>query len=114
MHFSILGPLEVRDGQQPLVINGPKPRSILAVLLLHADEPVSADRLAQALWGPDAPANAAKVVQVHVSRLRKALGTPELIVTSPAGYRVRIAPEDLDAARFEELVADGRRALAGG
>jgi WD40 repeat protein/DNA-binding SARP family transcriptional activator len=114
MHFSILGPLEVRDGQQPLVINGPKPRSILAVLLLHADEPVSADRLAQALWGPDAPANATKVVQVHVSRLRKALGAADVVVTTPAGYRVSVGPGELDLARFEQLTAEGRRALEDG
>ena len=114
MEFRILGPLEVLDGQRPVSVNGPKPRSILAVLLLHAGEPVSAERLAQALWGDDAPANAAKVVQVHVSRLRKALGAPGLIVTTPAGYNIRLDPADLDATRFEQLVADGRSALAEG
>ena len=49
---------------------------MLAVLLLHANEPVSAERLALALWGEDAPAGAVKTVQVYVSRLRKALGDP--------------------------------------
>src|SRR5262245_53343345 len=103
MEFFILGPLDVRDGQRALGVSGPKPRSILAVLLLHANEPVSADRLAQALWGPDAPANAAKVVQVHVSRLRKALVVPGVIVTTPGGYQVRVGTGELDLARFEAL-----------
>ena len=56
MEFRILGPLEVLDGQRPVSVNGPKPRAMLAVLLLHAGEPVSAERLAVALWGEDAPA----------------------------------------------------------
>ena len=57
-----------------VALGGTKPRALLAVLLLHANEPVSAERLAVALWGEDAPAGAVKTVQVHVSRLRKALG----------------------------------------
>ena len=75
---------------------------------------VSAERLAVALWGEDAPAGAMKTVQVHVSRLRKALGDPEVLVTTPAGYRLRVRPGELDAERFERLVADGRAALAAG
>jgi hypothetical protein len=80
--------------------------------LLHADQPVSAERLALALWGEDAPAGAAKTVQVHVSRLRRALGDPDVLATTPAGYRLRLQPGELDAERFEQRVADGRRALA--
>ena len=74
MRFRILGPLEVRGDRGMLALGGAKPRAILAVLLLHANEPVSAERLAVALWGDEAPAGAVKTVQVHVSRLRKALG----------------------------------------
>ena len=62
----------------PWRLGGVKPRAVLAVLLLHANEPVSAERLAVALWGEDAPAGAVKTVQVHVSRLRKALGDAEV------------------------------------
>jgi hypothetical protein len=59
MEFRILGPLEVRAGGEPVPLPGAKPRAVLAVLLLHANRPVGADRIAQALWGEDAPAGAA-------------------------------------------------------
>ena len=58
------------------------------MLALHANRPVSAERLALALWGEDAPPGAMKTVQVHVSRLRKALGDTEALETTPAGYRL--------------------------
>ena len=56
------------------------------MLLLHANESVNAERLALALWGQDAPVNASKTVQAHAWRLRKALGDPDLIATTAAGY----------------------------
>jgi len=95
-------------------LGGPKPRAVLAVLLLHANQPVSAERLALALWGEEAPSGAIKTVQVHVSRLRKALGDADILTTTAAGYCLRVLPGELDAERFERLVEDGRRALAEG
>ena len=95
-------------------LGGIKPRALLAVLILHANEPVSAEQLALALWGEDAPASTRKRVQGHVSRLRKAFSDPDLIVTSRAGYRLRVREGELDAERFETLVAEGRQALAAG
>ena len=69
---------------------------------------MSAERLAVALWGEDAPPSAVKTVQVYVSRLRKALGDPDVLVTTPAGYRLRVRAGELDAERFERQVAEGR------
>src|SRR5215217_2300367 len=114
MRFSILGPLEVRAGDRAVALGGVKPRALLAVLALHANEPVSAERLAVALWGEDAPPGAVKTVQVHVSRLRKALGDPDVLTTTPAGYRLGVSPGELDVDGFEQLVAAGREALAAG
>src|SRR3954469_22274019 len=114
MEFLILGPLEVRDEHGSVTLGGSKPRAIVAVLLLNANRPVSAERLALALWGEDAPARAVKTLQVHVSRLRKALGDPDAIGTSAAGYSLRVRPSELDADRFEQLAEDGRRALKAG
>src|SRR3954452_19824150 len=114
MNFRILGPLEAHSERGAVGLEGLKPRAVLAILLLHANEPVSAERLAVGLWGQDAPAGAVKTVQVHVSRLRKALGDPEAIATTPAGYRLRVRPGALDAERFEDGVEAGRRALAAG
>ena len=64
MEFRVLGPIEVRVDGRVVALGGPKPRAVLAVLLLHANEPVSAERLALALWGEEAQAEA--VSRVHV------------------------------------------------
>ena len=111
----MLGPIDVyqRDGRA-VALGGKKPRSVLAVLLLHANEPVSTDRLAMALWGEDVAGGAASTVHVHMSRLRKALGDPEAVVTTAAGYRLRVRPDELDAERFERLVEEGRIELTAG
>src|SRR3954465_9982388 len=100
MEFRILGPLEVHGELGAVALGGSKPRAVLAALLRQANEPVSVERLAVALWGEDAPAGATKTVQVHVSRLRKALGDPDAVSTTPAGYRLRVRPGELDAERF--------------
>jgi predicted ATPase/DNA-binding SARP family transcriptional activator len=114
MEFGILGPLEVRADGRAVALGGARPRAVLAVLALHANQPVSAERLAVALWGEDAPPSAVKNVQVYVARLRKALDDPGVLVTTPAGYVLRVGPGELDAERFELRVADGRQALAAG
>ena len=84
------------------------------MLLLRANQSVSAEHLALALWGDDAPPGAVKTVQVHVSRLRKALGDPEALVTTPGGYGFACGPGELDVERFERHLEDGRAALAAG
>jgi len=115
MRVLILGSLEVHGDDGPIALGGGgKPRGLLAMLLLHANRPVSAERLAVALWGEDAPAGSIKTVHVHVSRLRRALGDPGVLATTPAGYRLRVLPGELDAERFERLAAEGRKALADG
>jgi DNA-binding SARP family transcriptional activator len=99
MEFRILGPRDVRSAAGPATPAGAKPRALLAMLLLRANEPVSADRLAIALWGEGAPAGAGKTIQVHVSRLRRALGEPGVLATTPGGYRLRVLRGELDADR---------------
>jgi DNA-binding SARP family transcriptional activator/tetratricopeptide (TPR) repeat protein len=114
MEFRILGPFEVRGESGLVPLGGLKPRAVLAVLLLHANEAVSAERLALALWGGDARDGAVRTVQVHISRLRKALSDPQALVTTPAGYRLRVRPDELDAERFARLVEDARVVLGEG
>lgn len=109
MDFRLLGPLEVlRDGR-PIALGGAKQRSLVAVLLLHANQLVSADRLIDELWGDEPPATAAKTIQVYVSRLRKELDDDRLLTRSP-GYVLRVEPGELDLERFERLFAETRRA----
>ena len=113
MDFRILGPLEVLDEGREVALGGSKQRALLAVLVLHANETLSTDRLIEELWGEHPPATAAKTVQVHVSRLRKALASGgDLIVTREHGYRLELDPDRLDAHRFERLLAQARDELA--
>src|ERR1041385_3245632 len=100
MRFRILGPFEIHGEHGAVIPGGSKPRTLLATLVLNANEPVSPDRLAAALWGEDAPARSLKAVQVHISRLRKAFDEPDRIETSAAGYRMRIEPGELDSEAF--------------
>ena len=109
MKFRILGPLEVWDDAGEISLGGPKLRALLALLLLHANEVVSADRLIDEVWGEDLPERAAGALRVNVSRLRKALPRDVLATRSP-GYVIQVEPDDLDLHRFEQLV-DGAREL---
>jgi DNA-binding SARP family transcriptional activator len=117
MDFHILGPLEALAEGQQVPLGGSKLRAVLALLLLHRGETLSSDRLIDELWGEEPPATAAKTLQVHVSRLRKALAggsgdAAEVVVTSPHGYGLEVDPEQVDAHRFERLLAEGRGELA--
>jgi DNA-binding SARP family transcriptional activator/tetratricopeptide (TPR) repeat protein len=112
MEFKILGPLEVRAGDREVACRGAKQRLLLGMLLLNANEVVSSDRLAEALWGSDQP-ETTKALQMHVSQLRRSLGA-HVIVTRPPGYELRVAIGDVDAHRFELAAREGRAALAAG
>jgi DNA-binding SARP family transcriptional activator len=118
MDFRILGPLEVLEGGRAVALGGSKQRALLALLLLHANETLSTDRLIDELWGERPAANAAKTVQVQISRLRRALaseaGDPSagVVVTRGRGYELTLDPDRLDSQRFERLMAEGRSELA--
>ena len=113
MDFRILGPLEVADGGRTIPIVGDRQRALVAILLIHANEPVSADELIDELWGEHAPASPRKGLQVQVSRLRKALGEGSArLVTQPNGYLLHVEPGELDLDRCERLADQGREALA--
>ncbi|HEU5064360.1 MAG TPA: BTAD domain-containing putative transcriptional regulator [Gaiellaceae bacterium] len=111
MEFQILGPLEVRDGDRTIPLAGGKQRAVLALLILNANETVSIDRLVDELWGERAPATAPKVVQNHVSQLRRILGDG-LLETHGSGYTLRLEHGSLDLDRFEQFLEEGRRARA--
>ena len=119
MEFRILGPVEaVADGES-VELGGGKLRSLLGLLLLDANRVVSSERLIDALWGASPPETATNVLQVYVSQLRRALreaepGSDCRLVTRRPGYMLRVAPAELDLARFEHGVAEGRAALAAG
>ena len=104
MRVAVLGPLAVDSADGAL---SPRDRVVLSVLVLHGHEVVSADRLADALWGDEPPVSASKVVQGCVSRLRKALGSAA-IGTHGTGYRLALGIDDVDLHRFERLLGRAR------
>lgn len=110
MKFRLLGPLEVMTNGAAVTVGGRKPRLLLTRLLVDAGRVVSADALVETLWGKQVPANSAGALQVHVSRLRAALGEGVIVTRSP-GYMARVDPDDLDLEVCERLIGEGRRAL---
>ena len=90
MEFAILGPLEVSDEGRELALGGPKQRSVLAMLLLEPNRPVSRDRLIDGLWGESPPASAGHTLGDYLSRLRKVLGKGRIELRS-SGYVIVLA-----------------------
>jgi DNA-binding SARP family transcriptional activator len=115
LEVRLLGLVEVLTDGHVVPLGGAKPRALLAILALHANAPVSADRLIDGLWGERPPATAPKLVQVLVSQVRKHLaGADGEIVTRGRGYELRMDPDAVDALRFERLLSageNGARAL---
>ena len=107
--FKVLGPLEAVGEHGALTLPKGKPCAVLAVLLMHANEVVATDRLIEDVWGAHPPANATKSLHVYVSQLRRSLG-PDVILTRPPGYVLRIEPGRLDLDRFERLRDEAARA----
>ena len=118
MDFRLLGPVEARTGQMAAALGGPRQRSVLAILLLDANQVVPSERLIDLIWGESAPPTAATALQGYVSQLRKAIEpdrtAPSVILTEGPGYVARVAPDQLDVSRFEQLVSRGRTDLAAG
>ncbi|MGE5291570.1 MAG: BTAD domain-containing putative transcriptional regulator, partial [Micromonosporaceae bacterium] len=117
MQFRVLGPLEVIADGRTIELSAAKHRALVAALLVHANQAVSADRLIDALWDSQPPASAAKTLQTYVSQLRRDLepatggGDWRTLRTVEGGYRLQVDPDAFDAACFERLTDEGRRAL---
>ncbi|MGW9037360.1 AfsR/SARP family transcriptional regulator [Streptomyces sp. NPDC055721] len=90
-----------------------KVRALLADLLVHEGQPVSADRLVHDIWGDAVPGNPANALQAKVSQLRRAVGR-DRVLHQPAGYRLRLDddPTGIDAGRFRQLAARPRLVAA--
>ena len=118
MDFCILGPLRVLASGRWRVL-GPQQAALLTILLLEPGRPLPGRRLAELLWGRPLPSAAATTLRSHVHHLRRVLepdrGTghdPSLLVREGDSYRLRVAPEQIDAVRFERLLREGSQALA--
>ncbi|MDW5326173.1 AfsR/SARP family transcriptional regulator [Plantactinospora sp. KLBMP9567] len=112
--FRILGPLEIDavDGR-PVPLSAAKPRTLLGVLLLHANRPVGVPTLVDVLWSGTPPRTAAGALRTHLSTLRTSLRLAGL-KARPPGYQLDVSADDLDMLLFDRLAEQGRRAAAGG
>jgi DNA-binding SARP family transcriptional activator len=111
--FSLLGPLQIADGDRNITLDAPKQRALLVLLLLPRGEPIAVESLAEELWAGEPPATGTRAVRMYVGELWKALGA-EVIVTQGAGHAIPLEGHETDLGRFEELAADGGRWLVGG
>ncbi|HEY7281859.1 MAG TPA: BTAD domain-containing putative transcriptional regulator [Actinomycetota bacterium] len=108
----VLGPLEVRVDGGSVPISGVRARTFLTRLALEPGRVVPVSRLVDAVWDGDEPDGATNALQSLVARVRRSV--PGVVETDGAGYRLSVPPEAIDAVRFEQLAARGRRSLADG
>jgi DNA-binding SARP family transcriptional activator/Tfp pilus assembly protein PilF len=116
MRFQVLGPLRVWNGTTWCPVRAGQQRVVLAMLLANAGSAVSTEALADEIWGGSPPPGALGTVQGYVFRLRRLIGGGPTgpLRTRDHGYELALAKGDLDAWRFDQLVALGRRELADG
>lgn len=119
MEFRVLGPIQAIDQGCTLALGSPKQRALLALLLIHRNEVLAAERIVDALWGEEARPGTRKTLHVYVAGLRKVLepgrragSPPQTLLTRPPGYVLRAAASELDAADFEERVSDAESRVA--
>jgi DNA-binding SARP family transcriptional activator len=119
IEFRLLGPLEVLHDGREVPVGAGKRRALLALLLLHRNAVVPAERLIEELWDGRAPPTASKSLQVQVSQLRKELVSPAgsnggSLLTRAGGYVLEVKADSVDIACFERAVAEGEQALGDG
>lgn len=118
IRIHVLGPLELQSADRVWVPRGPKIRKLLGVLALRAGAVVDLPTLAEELWDDSPPSTMSATIRSHIYHLRvmlrKECGLPEvadLLRTEPAGYRLAMTPEQVDATDFDTLVRRGRALL---
>ncbi|MEV8334755.1 AfsR/SARP family transcriptional regulator [Streptomyces niveus] len=124
LRIRILGPMEISGQGEDRTPSAPMARRLLAALLLHANEQVRTSTLIDELWDGEPPRLARKTIQTYVYQLRKpphpavvgtgAGGIGERVETCPNGYRIRLAPDELDLWQFERHLARARVDLGDG
>ncbi|MFI9006591.1 BTAD domain-containing putative transcriptional regulator [Actinosynnema sp. NPDC053489] len=112
MELRVLGPVEAHVGGRAVAVGGPKPKTLLALLAVHAGRVVPLERLVDAVWGEQPPDRSRSAVHTYVSALRRALG--DVLSRSGGGYLLTADPDQVDLHVFTAEVDAGRRALADG
>ena len=118
LQIELLGPVEARVDGRAVALGGQRPRALLAVLALKGGRVVTTERLIDELWGEDPPARARDSLQMHVSRLRKALSEAGAdggrLVNQADGYLLDVRPGERDVDRWQQSLGQAHRARAGG
>lgn len=124
MEILILGPLSLSHAGRVATPTAPKPRSVLGLLLLNADQTVRVPALIRDLWGGSPPVSAVTTLQTYILQIRKCLGgllgvsvsevAKRMLITVPGGYLLQAASAEFDRRTFDQLAVAGRRALAAG
>jgi peptide/nickel transport system substrate-binding protein len=115
MRFCVLGPVEAHGEGRRAAVGGGRQRALLALLLIHAGEVVSRDRLIEELWADQPAAGTSPSLDVYLSRLRRAfreVGAADVLITRYPGYVLRA--DDTDSRQFSELATRGREARQAG
>ncbi|MCF3137062.1 AfsR/SARP family transcriptional regulator [Streptomyces olivochromogenes] len=123
MDIEVLGALSVRENGAPVVPTAPKPRQVLALLALNADQVVSVARLIEELWGENPPRSARTTLQTYVLQLRELIAealaraenerctAKDILTTVPGGYRLETRGGTADFREFERRAGTGYRAM---
>ncbi|MFC6094792.1 AfsR/SARP family transcriptional regulator [Saccharothrix lopnurensis] len=117
MRVSVLGPLEVEEGNRDITPSAGKPRQLVALLALHAGEVVPLRGIVEELWGARPPGNPVQSVQTYVLNLRRTVDAAggswarARLTTRHTGYQLDLGPDELDVRRYERLAGAGRWAL---
>jgi DNA-binding SARP family transcriptional activator len=117
VEFRLLGPVEVVGETGPLAVRGTRNLSLVAALLLEANQVVPIDRLVTSAWGDDPPTTAPTQVRNRMSAMRRLLPRPDgtdMITTRGSGYLIHVGEEQLDAQRFDRLVAHAEALVGAG
>ncbi|WP_433346912.1 AfsR/SARP family transcriptional regulator [Micromonospora sp. CA-111912] len=112
LRFTLLGPVGVTAHGSPVNVDRPRRRAVLAYLLLHANQVVSVDQLAAAIWGVSPPSTARAQIQSEIWALRRSIQQADIatepIATQPGGYVLALAADQLDLARYTTLTTTAR------
>src|SRR5689334_19303835 len=107
MQVRLLGPVDIVAGGEPRQVHGLRRKAVLAALALHGGEIVSIGQLIDIVWGGPVPATAASTLQRHVSYLRRALGSRDVIRARSPGYFLHLGGNDTDVRLAEKLLRRG-------
>ena len=123
MDIEVLGALSVRENGVSVVPTAPKPRQVLGLLALRANQVVPVAALVEGLWGAAPPRSARATLQTYILRLRELIDAAlaatgddsatakDILATVPGGYRLDTRGGTVDYQEFERRAGTGYRAM---